>query len=97
MITPHCTWIVRFFSSSSRIWSSRVRQRTKHPDKGTLPPLKPVPEPRVTIGTDRCPASFTQAATSSVEPGKTTAPGRTFNAAVPSKLYGTKSSGSVST
>ena len=37
---------------------------------GTLPPLSPVPEPRVTIGMRAAPASRTHSATCAVDLGK---------------------------
>ena len=63
-----------------------VRQTTRLPSVGTLPPLRPVPEPRVTIGVPPAAASFTQSDTCAVVCGKTTADGRVFRTAVPSKL-----------
>ena len=85
VITPLCARSVRFFSSTSMSLSIFTRQITRQPASGTLPPLKPVPEPRVTTGTLRCRASLTQSATSSAVSGNTTAPGRCFKTAVPSK------------
>ena len=55
------------------------------PSEGTLPPLRPVPEPRVTIVTPCSLASFTTAETSWVDPGSTTTPTGPLSAAVPSK------------
>ena len=83
-----CARSVRLRGSTSRIASICVRQRTRQPGLGTLPPLRPVPDPRVTIGVPLAAASRTHSATCAVVRGKTTADGRTFNAAVPSKLYG---------
>ena len=37
----------------------RTRQMTRQPFSGTLPPLRPVPDPRVTTGTCAAMASFT--------------------------------------
>ena len=61
-------------------------QITRLPGTGTLPPLSPVPAPRVTMGTPCWTADFTQAATSAVLRGKTTAAGIWRSSAVPSKL-----------
>ncbi len=74
-----------------------VRQSTRQSGLGTLPPLRPVPEPRVTIGVPLAAASRTQSATCAVVRGNTTADGRTLSAAVPSKLYGMRSSARVRT
>ena len=63
-----------------------ARQSTRLPGLGTLPPLNPVPEPRVTIGTPAETASRTHSATCAALRGKTTASGRCLSAAVPSKL-----------
>ncbi len=68
------------------IRSIPVRHSTSDPGVGTLPPLSPVPEPRVTIGVRFAAASRTHSATCAVLRGKTTADGRSFSAAVPSKL-----------
>ena len=74
-----------------------VRQSTRQSWLGTLPPLSPVPDPRVTIGVPLAAASRTQSATCAVVRGNTTADGRTLSAAVPSKLYGMRSSARVRT
>jgi hypothetical protein len=62
-----------------------------------LPPLSPVPDPRVTVGMPASCAAFTHADTCAVVVGSTTTLGRVRIAAVPSKPYGTTSSGFVST
>ena len=64
---------------------------------GTLPPLRPVPEPRVTTGVPVSLASLSTALISSVLSANTTHPGISFIAAVPSKAYGMRSSRAVST
>ena len=64
---------------------------------GTLPPLRPVPLPRVTPGVPVSLASFNTELTSSVVAANKTHPGVCFIAAVPSNAYGIKSSFSVST
>ena len=75
-----------------------LREAEHHaPGLGTLPPLSPVPDPRVTIAVPLEAASRTHSATCAVVRGKATAEGRTFNAAVPSKLYGMRSSARVRT
>ena len=53
--------------------------------EGTLPPLRPVPEPRVTTGVLVSLASLRTAETVSVVLAKTTQPGICDIAAVPSK------------
>src|SRR5690348_12854913 len=63
---------------------------------GKLPPLKPVPEPRVTTGFFSRFAHRRIAATCSVVFPNTTQPGICRKAAVPSNEYGIKSSGLVS-
>ena len=64
---------------------------------GTLPPLRPVPLPRVTTGVPVSLAKRSTALTSSVVAAKTTHPGVSFIAAVPSNAYGMRSSAAVST
>ena len=64
---------------------------------GTLPPLRPVPEPRVTTGVSVSLASLSTALICSVLTANTTLPGISFIAAVPSKAYGMRSSLEVST
>ena len=59
-------------------------QRTMEPGVGTLPPLSPVPEPRVTTGILWDDAQRSTSATCWVERGKTTASGEQWRAAVPS-------------
>src|SRR5687768_5550862 len=59
---------------------------------GTLPPLNPVPDPRVTTSKPTRFASFTIAATCSVFSTNKTHPGNCDIAAVPSNPYGIKSS-----
>ena len=53
VIAPGCARSVRLRGSTSRIAFICTRQSTRLPGVGTLPPLRPVPEPRVTIGTLR--------------------------------------------
>ena len=64
---------------------------------GTLPPLRPVPLPRVTTGVPVSLASLSTALTCSVPVVNTTHPGDSFSTAVPSKAYGMRSSFAVST
>ena len=75
VVTPGCTRIVRLRGSRSRIAFICARHMTIAPSLGTLPPLSPVPDPRVTIGTPAEAASFTHRETSSVVRGNTTAVG----------------------
>ena len=55
----------------------RESESTAQPGTGRAPPESPVPEPRGTSGTPASRATRTTAATSSVEPGRTTSSGRT--------------------
>ena len=64
---------------------SRVTHSTTPPATGTLPPLRPVPLPRTTTGTEWIRASRSTPAISVALAGKTTARGRCFSVAVPSK------------
>ena len=64
----------------------RQAEDDRCPALGTLPPLNPVPDPRVTIASDCETANFTHRDTSSVVCGNTTAAGSCRSAAVPSKL-----------
>ena len=48
-----------------------MRHSTRHPGLGTLPPLSPVPDPRVTIGVPLEAARPTHSATCAVVRGKT--------------------------
>ena len=95
--TPASTKIVRFLSSSSSTRSIFTRHSTTQPGVGTLPPLSPVPEPRVTMGVLSARAKRTTRETSSVVTGNTTHAGSACNAAVPSKPYGIRCSGSKRT
>ena len=52
-----------------------VRHSTSPPGTGTLPPLRPVPAPRVTTGRPASPANRRRAAISAAVVGKTTAAG----------------------
>src|SRR5688500_1596263 len=74
VVTPGSTSMVRFARSNSRILSILTVQRTMQLDDGTLPPLKPVPEPRVTTGVLVSFASFRISATSAVVRANTTQP-----------------------
>ena len=76
VIAPGCARSVRLRGSTSRMASICVRQSTRQSGLGTLPPLRPVPEPRVTIGVPLAAASRTQSATCAVVRGNTTADGR---------------------
>ena len=64
---------------------------------GRLPPLSPVPEPRVTTDVFVALANLSTPATSAVERVNTTHAGICCNAAVPSKEYGIRSSLAVRT
>src|SRR5438874_11917357 len=64
---------------------------------GRLPPLRPVPEPRVTTAVFVAFANLSTPATSAVERVNTTHAGICCNAAVPSKEYGIRSSLAVRT
>ena len=68
-----------------------------HPGLGMLPPLRPVPEPRVTTGVPVSLASLRICDTCSVVRTKTTTLGMADMAAVPSKEYGMRSSREVRT
>ena len=57
---------------------------TSAPSLGTLPPLNPVPEPRVMIGVFSSAAARTTAAVSSALFGNATTPGSVWSVAVPS-------------
>ena len=96
-MTPGCARSVRLRGSTSRIAFICARHSTIAPSLGTLPPLSPVPDPRVTTGTPADAASCTHRDTSSVVRGNTTASGRCLSAAVPSNPYGITSSGFVRT
>jgi hypothetical protein len=97
VVTPASTSMVRLARSTSRILSILARQRTMQSGTGKLPPLRPVPEPRVTTGVLELEASFRMDAICSLELAKTTQPGICCNAAVPSNEYGIRSSASVKT
>ena len=55
----------------------RSKETTTPPSTGTAAPDSPVPEPRAVSGIPSSAAAVTTAATSAVEPGRTTAAGRT--------------------
>ena len=97
VVTPGSTVMVRFAASTSRTASIFTVQSTMQSAAGTLPPLSPVPLPRVTTGVPVSLASFSTLLTCSVLAANTTQPGVSFNAAVPSNAYGMRSSLAVST
>ena len=86
---------VRLPASSSWILLSLSRQSTTQPFDGTLPPLNPLPLPRVTSGVLVREAQRTKATTCSTESGKTTISGTSRSIAVPSQAYGIVSTFSV--
>src|SRR5688572_4815259 len=65
--------------------------------EGKLPPLNPVPEPRVTTAVRVAFASLSTSLICDVDSANTTHPGISCNAAVPSNEYGIKSSWLVRT
>jgi hypothetical protein len=65
------------------------------PSTGSAPPERPVPAPRGTIGMPASHASRTQAATSSVEAGRTTIAGRIRMPSSPSHSYVRRSLGAL--
>jgi hypothetical protein len=67
------------------ILSIFARHNTRQPGVGRLPPLNPVPAPRVTTGVLDAFDILKTEDTSSVFRGKMTASGSCFRAAVPSK------------
>ena len=75
LITPGCTTTTRLSASISRMRFIRVSTMSTPPRTGTVPPARPVPEPRGTTGTSWSAAICTAAATSAVVRGKTTASG----------------------
>src|SRR5687768_13523920 len=93
VVTPGSTSMVRFALSNSRILSIRTVHMTMQLGDGTLPPLNPVPEPRVTTSMPSRLASFRIWLTCCALVTNTTQPGNCEIAAVPSKLYVIKSSG----
>ena len=62
--TPGCTTQIRFSGSISTMAFIRDRSRIRQPSTAFAPPDRPVPAPRVTIGTPRPAAIRTAAATS---------------------------------
>ncbi|KQP26762.1 hypothetical protein ASF38_07015 [Aeromicrobium sp. Leaf272] len=75
MITPGCTTATRSSTSIERIRSSRRVLRTTDPAGALAPPASPVPAPRVTTARPASSAATTQAATSRVVRGDSTATG----------------------
>src|SRR5438034_7451269 len=84
--------MVRLARSTSRIWFILTVHRTMLPPLGRLPPLKPVPLPRVTTAVCIARATLSTPQTCSRVRGKTTQPGSCCIAAVPSKEYAIRSS-----
>src|SRR5579864_1032479 len=84
---PAWAWRRIASDSTPRTRLSRARLTTTPPRVGDAPDAYPVPAPRGTIGM-RCTAqTLTTPATSSVDPGKTTASGRWRSPEAPHASY----------
>ena len=75
LISPGSTVAQRFGRSTSRMRFIRVMETMTPPRGAMAPPMRPVPEPRGTMGMPRPRQSRTTAATCAADSGRTTTSG----------------------